>query len=168
VRAEELGKKNQVGQLGWDDRFLDLAAFIASWSKDPSTKCGAVLTKGNRVVSVGYNGFPRGVDDNIELLESRDKKYPRIIHAEMNALMFARGRTKGCTLYTWPFQPCAPCAGPIIQADVIRVVSPLHHVEAAERWNESFKLAADMFGQSRVVLLLKVETEEQEMRRAQR
>ena len=61
----------------WDNRFYDLAAYIADWSKDPSTKVGAVIVdpKNKRIVSTGFNGFPFGVEDTAERLENRDVKY---------------------------------------------------------------------------------------------
>lgn len=65
----------------WDFRFLDLAKFISSWSKDPSTKVGAVITDwDNRIVSIGYNGFPKNVHDCPNMLEDRATKYLSLIH----------------------------------------------------------------------------------------
>ena len=164
-----------IGQGAWDNRFLDLAAFIASWSKDPSTKCGAVITCGNSILSVGYNGFPKGIEDD-DRLKDRKKKYPRIVHAEVNALIHA-GKlpfmSMGtvafgtvATLYTWPFQPCADCTKHLIQAGIHRVVAPIcTDDEISERWKTSTNIAADMFREAGVTLLLKTETEEQEMKR---
>ena len=74
----------------WDDRFLVLAKLIGSWSKDPSTQVGAVIVDNkNRIVSVGYNGFPRGVEDSEKRLCNRQEKYDIIVHAEVNAIAFA-------------------------------------------------------------------------------
>jgi dCMP deaminase len=109
----------------WDRRFLSLAAHIAGWSKDPSTKCGAVIVRPNRtIVSLGYNGFPRGLYDDPEMLNNREEKYKRVVHAEMNALLHAGASTEGCTLYTWPFPPCCKCATCVIQMGLTRVVAP--------------------------------------------
>jgi dCMP deaminase len=109
----------------WDRRFLGLAAHIATWSKDPSTKCGAVIVRPDRTIaSMGYNGFPRGVEDDPLLLENREEKYKRVVHAEMNALLFLREATDGLTLYTWPLPPCCRCAACLGQTSVRRVVSP--------------------------------------------
>ena len=71
----------------WQERYLDLAEEISKWSKDPSTQCGAVAVgdKG-QILSQGYNGFPRGIHDNIGLLEDKKSKYDRIVHAEMNVI----------------------------------------------------------------------------------
>lgn len=113
----------------WDHRLLALAQHVAQWSKDPSTKVGAVITTpAHRILSVGFNGYPRGVPD-VDL-HNRDYKLARIVHAEMNALLFANSPLEGATMYVWPMPPCSHCAGPIIQAGIGRVVAP----PAGERW----------------------------------
>ena len=82
---------NQASSEKWDGRFLDLATFIAEWSKDPSTKVGAALVRPDRtIVSVGFNGFPRGVLDHAERYQDRSTKYEMVVHAEMNALLSSR------------------------------------------------------------------------------
>lgn len=133
----------------WDKNFLELAKTVSTFSKDPSTKVGAVIVDNdNRVISIGYNGFPKGVKDD-HRLDNRDLKYDMVVHAEANALLFANAPTKGCTIYTWPFQPCSRCASLIIQAGVQRVVS----VENEEtRWVSNFQLAHDMLTEARVVM----------------
>jgi len=110
----------------WDSRFLSLAAQVAEWSKDPSTKCGAVVVRPDRTVaSLGYNGFPRGVEDAPKLLNNREEKYKRVVHAEMNALLFCQEHVRrGYVLYTWPFLPCCRCAAHVIQKGIGRVVAP--------------------------------------------
>ena len=84
--------------MKWDKRFLDLSQLISSWSKDPSTKVGAVVVDDDRrVISLGYNGFPRGVSDD-ERLDNRESKYKIVTHAEANALLFASESLKGYTI----------------------------------------------------------------------
>ncbi len=141
----------------WDQRYVDLARFVASWSKDPSTQVGAVILDADRQpVSFGFNGLPMGVDDTAERLNDRDLKYKMIVHAERNALVFARRTLKGCTLYTWPFLPCPVCAGMFIQAKIARVVAPVLP-ERNERWTEDIALSLVMFEESGVaVTTLKV------------
>ena len=74
----------------WDVRFIELAKHISLWSKDPSTKVGCVVVGEDREIrSTGFNGFPRGIDDDDERLMDREKKYPLICHAEENAIMHA-------------------------------------------------------------------------------
>ena len=135
--------------MSWDDRFLELATVISSWSKDPSTQVGAVIADDdNRVISIGYNGFPKGIKDD-QRLDNRELKYEMVVHAEANALLFANAPVKGCTIYTWPFQPCSRCASLIIQAGIRRVVS----VENKdEKWCGNFQLAHDMFAEARVAV----------------
>lgn len=136
----------------WDRRFLALAEFVAQWSKDPSTKTGAVIVDpNNRVVSVGYNGFPRGINDLPERLENRDLKYKLIVHCERNALIFARGSVERCSLYTWPFMSCAPCAVMMIQAGIIEAIAPFSD---NPRWIEDFKLTQTLFEEAGVKLKL--------------
>jgi dCMP deaminase len=124
---------------------LNLAREVASCSKDPSTKVGAVIADAaNRVLSLGFNGYPRGVAD--VNLDDREYKYERIVHAELNALLFARGSVAGATLYVWPMPPCARCAGPIIQAEIFRVVSP----PPGDRWAASCFVGQQMLAQAGV------------------
>src|SRR3989344_3803921 len=131
-----------------DRRFLALAEHVAQWSKDPSTKTGAVIVdSNNRIVSVGYNGFPRNVNDSIERLENREIKYKIIVHCERNALLFARGSVERCRMYVWPFMPCAPCAAMIIQAGIAEIIAP---VSDNSRWVEDFKLAQTLFAEAKV------------------
>ena len=133
----------------WDCNFLALANTVSMFSKDPSTKVGAVIADDdNRVVSIGYNGFPKGIKDD-NRLENRSLKYDMIVHAEANALLFANAPVKGCTIYTWPFMPCSRCASLIIQAGIRRVVS-IENRE--ERWLDSFRLSHDMFTEARIEL----------------
>ena len=119
----------------WDRRFMDMATLVSMWSKDPSTKCGAVIIDPmNRVVSVGYNGFPRGCDDSVEKYKDRDTKLLRILHAERNAILFARRDLTGCTIYVHPLPPCAHCTGMIIQTGITRVVTREPTEEQYIRW----------------------------------
>src|SRR6056300_1094742 len=77
-------------KLKWDQRFMDMAMMISTWSKDPSSKIGAVIVNDERrILATGYNGFPRGIADYEERLNNREEKLDRIIHGEMNALMNA-------------------------------------------------------------------------------
>ena len=135
-----------------DRRFLALAEHVAQWSKDPSTKTGAVIVDpNNRVVSLGYNGFPRGVNDLPERLSNRELKYKIIVHCERNALLFARESVRGYRLYTWPFMSCVPCASMVIQTGIIEVIAP---VSDNPRWIEDFKLAQTLFNEAGVKVKL--------------
>ena len=141
-----------TSNIKWDKRFLDLAEHVSQWSKDPSTKVGAVIVDDNRrIVSVGYNGFPSGVIDDAERYENREKKYEMIIHGEINAILFANRDISGHTLYTWPFMPCSRCAAIVIQKGIKRVVAPECN---GTRWENSFSLSKTMFQEARVELNL--------------
>lgn len=131
----------------WDFRFLELAASISKWSKDPSTKVGAVIVNSDKkIVTLGYNGFPRNVRDD-HRLQTREIKYDLIVHAEANAIIHARESLRDCTIYTMPFMPCSKCAGLIIQAGIKRVVS----VECDNgRWNGNFRLSKDIMTEARL------------------
>lgn len=136
----------------WDKRFLSLAQFISTWSKDPSTKVGAVIVdKNRRIVSAGYNGFARKVKDSKRRYNNRNTKYLITLHAERNAIIFAKQDLSGTTIYTSAFMPCATCASMIIQAGIKRVVSPK---ETPKRWKKDCKLAKKMFKEAGIKLKL--------------
>ncbi|MBF9235557.1 deoxycytidylate deaminase [Microvirga alba] len=134
----------------WDSRMIGMANLVATWSKDPSTGVGAVITdQKNRVVSMGFNGFPRAVLDDDEKLMDRDERLRRTIHAEDNALLFARQDVTGCTIYvTHP--PCARCAAKIIQAGIARVVAAQPQQDFAARWADDMRSAGEMFTEAGV------------------
>ena len=122
----------------WDARFLAMAQLVSTWSRDPSTKVGAVIVRPNRTIAaLGYNGFARGVDDTDTRLQNRDLRIALTVHAEANAILNAHERLNNCTLYT-TFPPCAMCAGLAIQAGLARVVS---EATIPRRWVENMEVA---------------------------
>ena len=127
-------------QLKWDLRFLEMAKLVSTWSKDPSTQTGAVIVRGkNNIVSVGYNGFPGGMDDSPELYANREEKYRRIIHCEMNAERYAESDIQGCTLYTYPFMSCDRCFVHMKNYGIVRFVAPLPTADQLTRWGAAFE-----------------------------
>lgn len=134
----------------WDRRFLELAKLIASWSKDPSTQVGAVLVNADKiVVGMGYNGFPRGVEDRHDRLHDRPTKYRMVVHAEVNAVLNAGRAAKGATLYIWPSfggapNMCSDCAKVVIQAGVAEAVSYEHVGDPRADWEASLSLSRIM------------------------
>lgn len=139
-----------AGSEKWDGRFLDLATFIAEWSKDPSTKVGAVLVRPDRTIaSVGFNGFPRGVLDHVERYEDRSTKYEMVVHAEMNALLSSRESLEGYTLYVAPLPPCSQCAAAIIQRGIRRVVIAMPG-ELSPTWAQKWTISSTMFAEAGV------------------
>jgi len=143
----------------WDRRFLELAKLVSTWSKDPSTQVGAVLVNPlNQVVGLGYNGFPRGVEDTDERLNNRELKYPMVVHAEVNAIVQAGHEARGSLLYVYPsfmLPPiCADCAGVAIQAGVVGIVgyNPDPEDERVKRWADSISVAADMWDEANLTI----------------
>ena len=143
-------------QAWWDEWFLGMAAYVATGSKDPSTKVGAVIVRPDRtVLSTGFNGFPKGIVDAPEVLADREKKLARIVHAEMNAILLSHETVRGCTLYTFPFAPCERCAAHVIQAGISTVVAPAKYAAGLNaRWGAALSLAGDMFQEAGVELRL--------------
>lgn len=136
-----------VGDRKWDARMLELARVIAAWSKDPSSQVGAVITdERHRIVGMGYNGYPRGIEDTVT---SRDDKLLRTIHAENNAILNATRDLEGCTIYV-THHPCARCAALIVQVGIKRVVCPTPDPDFAARWVHDLLAAQDMFHQAGV------------------
>lgn len=142
----------------WDKRFLELARHIATWSKDPSTKVGAVIVNDDKlVVGLGYNGFPRGVTDDEERLANRQLKYPLMVHAEINALFMAGERAKGSTLYVYPtfmLPPvCSECCKAAIQSGIKEIVGydvPVSE-ELIARWKDSIEVSRLMCNEAGIL-----------------
>ncbi|MET0103520.1 MAG: dCMP deaminase family protein [Sedimenticola sp.] len=133
----------------WDTRFLGLAAHISAWSKDPSSQVGAVITDGNRIVSLGYNGFAAGVVDAPDRLEDRNTKLNLTIHAEENAMIFAKRDLTDCTVYvTHP--PCPRCASKLIQEEVAKIVSIAPSDDFLSRWADDLELSMQMYREAGV------------------
>lgn len=117
-------KRNNV--LSWDDYFMGLAHLSSMRSKDPSTQVGAcIVNPEKRVVGIGYNGFPTGIDDNDFPWEAHEQydqsKYAYVVHAELNAILNATQKLDGCTIYVSLF-PCNECAKAIIQSGIKHLV----------------------------------------------
>ena len=127
-------------KTNWHKRFYDLALHIASWSKDRSTKVGAVIVDcDKRILATGYNGFPSGCDDTKEERHQRPAKYMYTEHGERNAIYNAVKsgvRLQGATLYCTMF-PCADCTRAIIQSGIKTIITPVPNMELAA-WKEHF------------------------------
>ena len=119
--------KPRSGNLSWDEYFMGIASLSSLRSKDPSTQVGAcIVDNNNKVVSIGYNGMPRGVDDNKIPWghgEGLDSKYLYVCHAEFNAILNTRNRSalSGCKIYVTLF-PCNECAKAIVQVGIKEVI----------------------------------------------
>ena len=135
----------------WKKRFLKLSKEISEWSKDPSTKVGAlIISEDKNIISTGYNGFPRGISDTEERLNNRELKYKFILHAEMNCILNAlyNGRSvKDCILFVHGLPPCSECTKSIIQAGIKKVITDS---KATDNWKESLKLSLEMLKEANV------------------
>lgn len=137
----------------WKYRYINMAKEVATWSKDPSTKVGAVIIgNAGQTVSQGYNGFPRGIDDCEEKYNDRPLKYKMVVHAEMNAIYNAihnGASTVGSTMYVTGLPVCHECAKAIIQVGIKEVVID---TKPKEHWEESCALSLEMFEEAGVKL----------------
>ncbi|MEY3314403.1 MAG: deoxycytidylate deaminase [Holophagaceae bacterium] len=132
----------------WHWRYMELAKNVALWSKDPSSQIGSVAVgaKG-QILSQGYNGFPRGIEDTDERLRNRPTKYQYVVHAEMNVIYNATYNgisLDRSVLYVWGLPICSDCAKGIIQVG-IREVYWCCEKDIPDNWNESMALTASMF-----------------------
>lgn len=112
--------------ISWDEYFMGVALLSAMRSKDPTTQVGAcIVNEKKRIVGIGYNGFPIGVEDDTFPWERDgsflDTKYPYVVHAEPNAILNATVSLENATLYVTLF-PCNECAKLIIQSGIKELV----------------------------------------------
>lgn len=135
----------------WHVRFLRLAGEVATWSKDPSTKVACILVRDRRIVSTGFNGFPKGLSDSFDRLSNREQKYEMTVHAEVNAVTAAALHgvsTENCTAYV-TFSPCSRCAAVLINAGITAVYVSGGSI-IPDRWLENFILASKMLAEAGV------------------
>lgn len=141
----------------WNERFMELAKLISTWSKDESTKVGCVVVGPDKEIrSTGYNGFPRGVNDKIAARKVRPTKYKFTEHAERNAIFNAvlyGASCKGCVMYV-TFPPCVDCARGIIQSGIREVIYldiPDDKSQKIPGWRDDLKTSFDMFDEAGVL-----------------
>lgn len=139
-----------MSQLKWDQHFIRMALLHGDKSKDPSTKVGAIIVDADHnLVSGGYNGFPRNIEDSAERLNDRDLKLKLVVHGEMNAVLSAARNgipLLGTTMYVaakdaksgevWGGAPCIRCTVEILQAGVHQIVA-LSSKNIPPRWLDS-------------------------------
>ena len=143
--------------MNWHDYFISLAEQVALKSKD-STKVGAVIVgpTHHEIRSVGFNGFPRGVDETIASRWERPTKYLYVEHAERNAILNAARigiPVHGCHLYlNWEPTPCTDCAKAVIQAGITTLIGPRRPFPKNRDW--SFEVSQTMLTEAGISLLL--------------
>ncbi|MFH1236230.1 MAG: dCMP deaminase family protein [Parcubacteria group bacterium] len=130
--------------ISWDECFMRMAHVIAERSKDPSTQGGAVIVNLSKIiVGIGYNGFPRGLNDDEFPWERQgdflDTKYAYVVHAEENAIYNANARTDDCIIYTTLF-PCNECAKTLIQNGIKQVVYESDKYHDEDIWKASRRM----------------------------
>ena len=140
--------------MTWNEKYTNLAKKISTWSKDPNTQIGCVaIGPHGQIVSQGYNGFPRGVNDSEERLHNRELKHKYVVHAEMNCIYNA-GLTgtslEGSTMYVYGLPICHECAKGIIQSGVKEARSYFSTDKDISRWIDSTNLASEMFNEAGV------------------
>ncbi len=142
-------KKRREDYIGWDEYFMGIALLSAKRSKDPSTQVGAcIVNSENKIVGVGYNGFPKGCPDDKFPWDREgdflDTKYPFVMHAEQNAILNSIKRLSGCTIYVGLF-PCNECAKSIIQSGIREVVFLSDKYDGSDS-NKASKMMFDSSG----------------------
>lgn len=136
----------------WRDRFLDLAKHISTWSKDPSRQIGAVAIEPatKRILSTGYNGFPRGIDDSDARLTNRETKYKYVVHGEINTIYNATMNgvnLAGSDFYVYGLPVCSECAKGLIQVGVKRVFI-LVDQDIPDTWATSWDMSQSMLNEA--------------------
>jgi dCMP deaminase len=138
--------------MSWDNRWMDLAGFVAHFSKDRSRKTSAVIVNDRQdLIGIGWNGFPRGLNDDVPCRHERPAKYQWTEHAERNAIYncAAHGTaTRGCRIYM-PWYPCADCARAIIQAGIVEIIAVEPDWDDP-KFGSDFKMVREMLGEARI------------------
>lgn len=145
--------------MNWDEYFINIMETVASKSKDPRTKVGAVVVgPNNEIRSTGFNGFPIGVKDTIERYSNRELKYKYVSHADANCIYFAARngvKLEGCRMYL-PWYPCTDCTKAIIQSGIKEVVLDGKNWEEKTEhwkdWKESMDISVSMLAEANVNL----------------
>lgn len=140
----------------WDLRFMRLADLeVAQWSKDRSSKVGCVLVKNREIVTTGFNGMPRGVNDDVEERHERPEKYNWFLHAELNAVVNAARQGKStldCDAYlNW--YPCDHCAGVLVNAGIKRVYCDKEPEWEHPKWGVLFKRAKKILEEGKIEVI---------------
>lgn len=135
-------------------RLLPVAQAVAGLSKDPSQQIGAIIVDDDaNILSVGFNGFPRGVHDHEHRLSNRAVKLTMVVHAEANAIAQAARtgvRVVGASMIVTGLFPCSRCAGLIIQAGIKRIYAPIMDKEANRQWHDDRQFSMTMFNEAMV------------------
>ena len=138
----------------WHKRYLSLAKEVSTWSKDPSSKIGAIAVgEKGQVLAQGYNGFPSGISHSQKRLNDREVKYKYVVHAEMNLIYNATYNGVSLdksTVYVTGLPVCSECAKGLIQVGVTNVVMPEMDENTPQTWIDSFEFTKSLFDEAGV------------------
>jgi dCMP deaminase len=146
--------------FSWDQYFMTMAYLVSMKSKDPSTRMGAVIvSEDNAVISTGYNGLPRGLDDHLHRYSDKEYKYLSIIHAEESAILHCARfgvSAKGSRIYS-PWMPCSRCAKAIIQSGITEVIYDENfpgnfEANQTSEWKRSLLISSEILAEAKVSL----------------
>lgn len=147
--------RNGKRVIQWLNHFIEMAKLISTMSKDPSKKIGVVIVdQHNRIVSTGFNGFPRGVEDSSERLEDKDFKRAITLHAEENAILYAKQDLTECDMYIYGLPPCSHCAAMIIQSGIKNIYYRIpDEYKISDHWKENLVIAETILNEVGINLL---------------
>lgn len=140
----------------WDIRFMRITKEVRTWSKDPSTKIGAIIVRDKRILCTGYNGLPQGLEDSEERLNNRELKYQCVVHAEMNVLYNALSNNidiNGGTLYVYGLPVCSECSKGIIQARISKIFQCVPEANNTPKWKESNVISKTFFDEVNIPVI---------------
>jgi len=143
--------------VSWNEKFINLAEHISTWSKDPSTKIGVVAINPDtkNILSTGYNGFARGISDTEKRYRERETKYKYIVHGEQNCIYNATRngiKLQGSYMYVYGLPICHQCASAIAQVGVDTIFFKNCDPESETRWSESSELGYDIMKETGITI----------------
>lgn len=139
----------------WNKRFIELAQHISTYSKDSHPIGAVIVDKNNRIISTGFNGFAKGIKDTEERLNNKDLKRMLSIHAEANAITFAKQDLTNCKIYIYGYMCCVNCASLIIQSGITEVFykNSKPNNAVSEYWKENLALAEQILSEANVKVI---------------
>lgn len=139
--------------MKWSVRFMNMAKSVSTWSKDPSKKIGVVIiNQENKIISTGYNGFPKNIADTEARLNNKEFKRAITLHAEENAILCAKQDLTNCIMYIYGLPPCAHCAAMIIQSGIKAVYYTVpEEYQISEHWKDNLNIAQSILKEAGVI-----------------